>query len=70
MNFRTPSFMTAPVYSPAIGNMLFPSIRVATSARRRIVFTACSMNSGWPSSMIRIAFFPAQKRTSSASISG
>src|SRR5439155_946980 len=70
MNFRKPSFTTPPVYSPAIGSMLFPSTRVATSARRRIVFTACSMNSGWPSSMMRIAFLSAQKRMSSDSISG
>ena len=41
--------------------MPLPSIRVSTSARRRMVLTSCSMNSGWPSSTIRIALLPAQK---------
>src|SRR5262249_2328018 len=69
-NLPSPSLPTPPVYSPAIGSMPLPSTRVCTSARRRMVLTACSMNSGWPSSTTRIALLPAQKRTSSPSISG
>ena len=56
MNFCRPSFITPPVYSPAIGSMPLPSILVCTSARRRIVLTACSMNSGWPSSINQDGF--------------
>ena len=57
-NAFTPSRTTAPVYSPAIGSMPLPSMRVCTSARRRMVLIACSRNSGWPSSTIRIARLP------------
>ena len=59
----TPSRITPPVYSPAIGSMSLPWILVWMSARRRMVLTACSMNSGWPSSTIRIARLPSQKRS-------
>ena len=59
-NFWMPAFSTPPVYSPAIGSIDLPSIRVCTSARRRMVLTFCSMKSGWPSSISRIDFLPAQ----------
>ncbi len=38
-NFATPSFTTCPVYSPALGKISFPAIRVCRSARRRIVLS-------------------------------
>ena len=64
------SRITPPVYSPAIGSMPLPSIRVWMSARRKMVFTACSMYSGWPSSTISTARLPAQKPVISSGTSG
>jgi hypothetical protein len=69
-NARTPCSTTPPVYSPAIGSTSLPCTRVATSALRNMLLTACSMKSGWPSSTSRTARLPAQNRTSSASTSG
>jgi len=68
--FGMMSFITPPVYSPAIGSTVLPSTLVCRSALRRMVLTACSMKFGWPSSISMIAFLPAQKRSNSASISG
>ena len=56
-----PLVTTCGVYSPAIGSTSLPAILVWMSRRRRMVLSACSMNSGWPSSTIRIAFLPAAK---------
>ena len=52
----TPLTTTCGVYSPAIGSTSLPEILVWMSRRRRMVLSACSMNSGWPSSTMRIAF--------------
>ena len=39
-------------------------------ARRSVVATSCSMNSGWPSSIMRTAAFPAQNAVISSGTSG
>ena len=52
------------------GSGPLPTMRVSRPARRIRVFSSCSMNSGWPSSMISTAFLPRQKSVTSSGISG
>lgn len=69
-NFANPSNSASVRYSPAMGRQSLPYSLVCKSALRRIRPICCSMNSGLPSSITSMAFFPAQNVSISLGASG